>query len=216
MTRIKFCGLTRPQDAELASALGASYGGVILSESARRVSPAAASELFMAAPALRRVGVFRHRPVAEVISEAIQIGLDAVQLHGRSRIEEIDQLRESFDGEIWAVFPFDAVSPGLPELWSETADRVDAVLVDTSAGGRTGGTGVTFDWELALPLVRNIAARTELIVAGGLTPLNVAQAIRTLSPGVVDVSSGVESAPGVKDPSSMKAFAEAVRSASIV
>jgi phosphoribosylanthranilate isomerase len=216
VTRIKFCGLTLPHDAELASALGASYGGVILSESPRRITPSTAAEVFNAAPGLRRVGVFRHRPVAEVITEALQIGLDAVQLHGRSRIEEIEQLRESFDGEIWAVFPLDAALPGLPEDWSETADRVDAVLVDTSAGGRSGGTGVTFDWELALPLVRNIAARTELIVAGGLTPLNVAQAIRTLGPGVVDVSSGVESAPGVKDPSLMKAFAQAVRSASIV
>ena len=216
MTRIKFCGLTRPCDAELAASLGATYAGVILSESPRRISPVAANEVFRAAPALRKVGVFRHRRVTDVIDEAIQAGLDVIQLHGRFRVEEIEQLRSAFDGEIWAVFPFEVHAPHLPELWSETADRVDAVLVDTSTGGRSGGTGLAFDWDLASPLVQKIAKRTEVVLAGGLTPINVAHAIRTLAPGVVDVSSGVESSPGIKDPSLMKAFAEAVRSASIV
>lgn len=216
MTRIKFCGLTRPEDASQAESLGATYGGVILTESVRQVSPGRAVEIFDAAPGLKRVGVFRHALPASLIAEAKDIGLDVVQLHGRFTVEEIVQLREGFPGELWAVVPFDVVEPQLPDEWSERADRVDAVLVDASIGNRTGGTGAAFDWARAEPLVRRLGERTGIILAGGLTPVNVAVAIRILAPKVVDVSSGVESAPGIKDAGLMKAFAEAVRSASMV
>jgi phosphoribosylanthranilate isomerase len=216
MTRLKFCGLTRPEDASHAASVGATYAGVILTESVRQVSPGRALEILAAAPNLKRVGVFRHDQPASILADATAIGLDVLQLHGRFTAETVDQLREGFDGEMWAVIPFDASEPRLPDSWSELADRVDAILVDTSVGGRSGGTGATFDWIRAEPLVRKLAERTEVVLAGGLTPMNVGEAIRTLGPGVVDVSSGVESVPGVKDHHLMKAFAEAVRSASIV
>lgn len=216
MTRMKFCGLTRPADAELASSLGATYAGVILADSIRQVSPAKAIEIFAAAPGVRRVGVFRHRRTAELLEDANQIGLDVIQLHGRFRPDEVDQIRESFDGALWAVIPFDESHPALPEWWPEATDNVDAALIDTSVGGQSGGTGRTFDWQKAKPLVEVVRSHTEVVLAGGLNPSNVPHAIRILAPAVVDVSSGIESSPGIKDPSLMKAFAEAVRSASIV
>ncbi len=216
MTRIKFCGITRPEDASVAASLGATYAGVVLTESPRQVSPGRAIEIFEAAANVKRVGVFRRQRPSEMVAEATVIGLDVMQLHGSYTHDDVGQLREGFDGELWAVIPFDAVEPQLPAMWSELADRVDAVLIDTSVAGRSGGTGTVFDWTRAGPLVRQIAERTEIVLAGGLTPLNVGQAVRTLGPGIVDVSSGIESAPGIKDSALMKAFAEAVRSASIV
>ena len=216
MTRVKFCGLTRPADAELASSLGAAYAGVILGESVRQVTPARATEIFAAAEGVRRVGVFRHRRAAELLDEARQIGLDVIQLHGRFRPDEVDLIREGFDGSLWAVLPFDSTNPELPEWWPAVIDRVDAALVDTSVGGNSGGTGRVFDWEKARPLVEAVRLHSDIVLAGGLTPSNVGDAIRTLTPAVVDVSSGVESSPGIKNPALMKAFAESVRSASIV
>jgi phosphoribosylanthranilate isomerase len=216
MIRLKFCGLMRPADAAVAASIEASYAGVILSESSRQVTPRRAIEIFSEARGVRRVGVFRHRSVAEIIDEARTIGLDVIQLHGRFRPDEVEQVREGFDGAIWSVIPFDQAQPKLPEWWEGMADRVDGALLDTSVGGQSGGTGRTFDWTKAAPLVDIIREHTEIVLAGGLTPSNVAEAVRTLSPSVVDVSSGVESSPGVKDPSLMQAFAERARSASIV
>ncbi len=216
MTRIKFCGLTRPEDAALAAALGATYGGVILTESVRQVTPAHAIEVFAASEGLRRVGVFRRKRTAELLDEANLIGLDVIQLHGRFRPDEVDQIREGFDGALWAVIPFDESHPELPEWWSDVTDNVDAALIDTSVAGRSGGTGRVFDWEKAKPLVETVRAHAEIVLAGGLNHRNVADGIRALAPAVVDVSSGVEKSRGEKDPFLMKAFAEAVRSASIV
>jgi phosphoribosylanthranilate isomerase len=216
MIRVKFCGLTRPNDAAFASTLKADYAGVILAESKRQVTPSQAAAIFAAAEGVRRVGVFRHRNIAEIIDEARSIELDVIQLHGRFRPDEVDQVREGFDGSLWAVVPFDEHRPRLPEWWSTVTDKVDAALVDTSVGGQSGGTGRTFDWDHAKPLIDILRGQTEIVLAGGLNPSNVAEAVRTLAPSVVDVSSGVESSPGIKDPVLMQAFAERARSASIV
>ncbi|MGK2963660.1 MAG: phosphoribosylanthranilate isomerase [Gemmatimonadaceae bacterium] len=216
MTRIKFCGITRPQDAAVAGEAGASHIGVILTESPRRIPTERASEIFAASPDLRRVGVFRHGPVNELLHDASVAGVEILQLHGNFSEGELAELRGSFGGELWAVVPVDTAQPGGTGVWESLAEKVDAILLDTSIGGASGGTGVPFDWHAARSLAASIAARSQLIVAGGLDPGNVAGAVRILAPGMVDVSSGVESAPGIKDPALMKAFAKAVRSASIV
>ena len=216
MTRIKFCGLTRASDAAHAAGLGASYGGVILAASPRQVEPARAREIFAGAAELRRVGVFRHAPVAEILRDAQDAEVDVLQLHGRFGADEIAQLREGFDGELWSVIPLDAETPAIPADALELVDLVDAVVLDTSVRGSAGGTGTTFDWSFAQPQIHELSQRTTVVLAGGLKAGNVADAIRLLAPSVVDVSSGVEEAPGIKSRDAMRAFADAVRSASIV
>jgi phosphoribosylanthranilate isomerase len=213
---MKFCGMTRPEDAAAASESGATFIGAILSESPRRVTPARAAEIFAAAGAARSVAVFRHTDAPALVSDARASGAGIVQLHGRFDLDEIAFIREEFEGEIWRVFPLDVDAPVLPEGWSELADATDAIVLDASSAGQSGGLGLRFDWREAAGLAGELRDRTTLVVAGGLDAANVGEVIARLAPSVVDVSSGIESAPGVKDPAKMKAFAEAVRSASIV
>lgn len=216
MTKVKFCGLCRPEDAAHAAALGAAYIGVILTESKRRVSPERAREVFNAAPSLKRVGVVGRESVRNATRLAAATGLDVLQLHGHFTVDEHAQLREEFDGEIWSVIAIDAET-GLPSAkWEDIADFADSLVLDTGASGRSGGTGRVFDWKRAIPLVREISREVPIVLAGGLNPQNVAKALQTLRPAVVDVSSGVEDSPGVKSPELMAAFARSVVSASIV
>ena len=216
MTKIKFCGLRRPADAEHAASLGATYGGVILTESKRRVTPSQARDVFDAARELTRVGVFNREGVGNILRMATEAGLDVLQLHGQFTPDEHSQLRQEFDGELWAVLAIDP-DTGVPaENWKAVADLADALLLDTSVAGRSGGTGRPFDWQKAAPLVKEISLEIPVILAGGLNPRNVAEAVEILRPSVVDVSSGVETAPGIKSPDLMTAFARSVGSASIV
>lgn len=216
MTKIKFCGLCRPEDAAHAASLGAEYGGVILTESPRRVDAARAVEIFGAAPGLKRVGVVGREPLARLLQTAHAARLDVLQVHGHLSADEHAGLRDEFDGAIWSVIGVDRETGALTADWKKTADFSDAILLDTSASGRTGGTGRTFDWHRSAPLVQEISREVPVILAGGLNPENVADAIGALHPAVVDVSSGVEISPGVKSPERMSAFARAVASASIV
>jgi len=216
MTGIKFCGMTRPEDAALAARLGATHVGVIFAESSRRISPAAANDVFAAAGDLARVGVFGHMEVDEVLAVAREASLDVLQLHTGYVPEERAGLRKDFAGALWQVVPVDASSGNVGAEWSQLAETVDALLLDTRVRGSSGGTGKTFDWRAAAAQLRAVSARTPIVLAGGLTPSNVGEAIGILGPAIVDVSSGVELAPGIKDPALMRAFAQAVRSASIV
>ncbi|HKY97705.1 MAG TPA: phosphoribosylanthranilate isomerase [Gemmatimonadaceae bacterium] len=216
MTRIKFCGLTRPEDAAHAESLGAEFGGVILSESPRRVDTSQAVEIFNAAPQLKRVGVVVREPIARLLKNAMTLRLDVIQLHGHLSHDEHASLRDEFDGDIWSVIGVDRDSGALSADWKNTADFADAILLDTSVAGRTGGTGAQFPWERAASLVKEISREIPVVLAGGLNPDNVEAAIGALHPAVVDVSSGVEISPGVKSPERMSAFAMAVASASIV
>lgn len=215
MTKIKFCGLRRPGDAVHAASLGAAYGGVILTESKRQVTLAEACAVFDAAPSLKRVGVVGYESVSRLLAMAKKADLHVLQLHGNFDPDDLTQLRQEFDGELWTVIPVET-SGAISVDWRDIADSADAILLDTNVGSRTGGTGRVFDWKAARPLVNEIALEIPVIVAGGLNPQNVALAIAELHPAVVDVSSGVESAPGVKSHELMTAFAQAVVSASIV
>ena len=210
--------MTRPRDAALAAELGASHVGVIFAESPRRVTVEQASEVFALAGDAKRVGVFGHAGISSemVIRHAKDLRLDVLQLHGGFLPTDVVRLRHDFDGELWAVVPIDRLAGELPEGWDGLAEVSDALLIDTSVRGVSGGTGVRFDWKAAAPSILRAASRIPIVLAGGLNAGNVGEAIATLRPGTVDVSSGVESAPGVKDPFRMRAFADAVVSASIV
>jgi phosphoribosylanthranilate isomerase len=204
---IKFCGLTRPADAAFAASLGASYVGAIFAGGPRCLSPERAAEIFAAAgSAVRHVGVFGAAPPAELARTARAALLDVVQLHGDPTAEYVASVREECELPIWAVV---RVASGSAETRVAELDAVaDAIVLDAYVPGRLGGTGTPFDWRQASAWAHTERAR--LVVAGGLNAHNVREAIRWLSPAIVDVSSGVESAPGIKDQERMRAFVQAV------
>lgn len=210
MTDIKFCGMTRAEDARLAGELGAAYVGVIFAPSQRRVEPSEAGNILAEAGDARKVGVFGEASADDIIATAEVSGLDVIQLHAGLRSGTIEQLRKSFRGEIWSVVRI--AEGGLLEAGGHDA-VADAVLVDSYSESGLGGTGRTFDWARESECIRRVVMDRPLIVAGGLDPDNVASAIRVLQPDVVDVSSGVEASPGVKDHSRMRAFVRAVSGA---
>ncbi|MBI2408514.1 MAG: phosphoribosylanthranilate isomerase [Gemmatimonadetes bacterium] len=210
MTEVKFCGLTRPADAARAAALGAAYVGVIFAGGHRRVDAAHARLVLDAAtaatPAPRRVGVFGVQSADEILELAAAARLDVLQLHGASDAALVRDLRQRFAGEVWRVV---RVAPDAePALLARVSDGVDAVLVDALVDGALGGTGVAVDWSRLARLLERAGRPARLVLAGGLRPENVEQAIGLVAPDVVDVSSGVESSPGIKDQLRMRAFAE--------
>ncbi|MEO7457609.1 MAG: phosphoribosylanthranilate isomerase, partial [Gemmatimonadaceae bacterium] len=138
------------------------------------------------------------------------VGLDVLQLHGASDVERVTALRAATGLEIWAVVrTADGQLPGNVE---ELADAADALLIDALAPGALGGTGRTVPWLELGESLDAMASGHRIILAGGLTAENVGEAIDYVSPMVVDVSSGVESAPGIKDQKLVRAFVAAVRS----
>ena len=222
---VKFCGITRLEDAAIAASLGAQYGGMIFAGGPRNLSDEQAGALVANFPrGLKRVGVMPAGEALALATRARKLGLDVIQMHGDPSAPDVDSLRNEWngrgqgakgEGEIWAVVRCDDLTV---DREVEQLFRVaDAVLLDSGVRGTLGGAGRTFSWaEIATRLNgwRSApGARAKVVVAGGLTPANVAEAIRILSPQIVDVASGVEKSPGVKDHSMMREFADAVRSA---
>jgi phosphoribosylanthranilate isomerase len=200
--RVKICGLTRLQDALAACDAGAdALGFNFWPGSKRYVSPAAARELIRALPPfVTTVGVFVDQPRDEIARIATELGLHALQLHG-------DESPGACAG--WRLPVIKALRADATLSAARVAAYpVRAVLLDTPAA-TFGGTGVSFDWTrvgtLALPL--------PVVLAGGLTPANVAEAVRVARPWAVDVASGVEIEPGVKDATAMRSFVSAARAA---
>jgi phosphoribosylanthranilate isomerase len=213
---IKFCGLTRSEDARQAAALGAGYAGVILAKSPRKVDVQEAQAIFAAAgPDVVHVAVFGDQSPDEIATMANILLPDVIQLHGISSPNEIDAIRRRFVGRIWAVIGLSPDASTLPPGAEDLARAADGVLLDSRVDGRTGGTGVPLGWERLGAAVTVLHEITSVILAGGLDAGNVGAAVRALCPDVVDVSSGVERSPGKKDHDRMRAFAEAARSASI-
>jgi phosphoribosylanthranilate isomerase len=207
---IKFCGLTRPDDAACAVSLGAAYTGVIFAPSPRRLDPMVARTVLDAARgAARTAGVFGAESSRRIAEVAIEVGLDVVQLHGDPSPATVRDVRRVFAGEVWAVVRI--TGSELPANLSLLMDVADALVLDAKVPGQLGGTGVTFDWNRVAKALDRRPGRARLVLAGGLKPENVAHAIRVVAPDIVDVSSGVESAPGIKDHARMRAFSDAVR-----
>lgn len=211
VAEIKFCGMTRAEDARQAASLGAGYVGVIFAGGPRQVTIDRAATVLGGLPrTVRRVGVFSNEHDEIIGESARQLGLHVVQLHGDCDAHDIETLRRRFTGEVWAVVRI--ANGRLPSRAAELSETADALLLDAKVPGKLGGTGVALPWaELReqLACVR-ASGRAKLVLAGGLRAENVTEAIRLLRPEIVDVSSGVETAPGIKDHARMRAFRDAV------
>jgi tryptophan synthase beta subunit len=200
---VKICGITRGVDARLAVDLGASaVGFVFWPGSPRCIDPARARDIVADLPPfVSAVGVFVNQPTDVVRAVAEQVGLSAVQLHGAETPADADAIGRRVVKALGA----DDAAVDRARAWPSRF----MLLLDAPAVGRPGGTGRLADWAVAA----KIAATRPLVLAGGLTGENVEAAIRAVRPAAVDVSSGVESAPGVKDPERLRAFFAAVRRA---
>ena len=201
--RVKICGMTRVQDADLAAELGAwAVGFIFWPGSPRCVDAPSARALANRLPAtVTRVGVFVDQPAAHVEEVASLVGLDLVQLHGRERPAYARSLARPI---------IKAVSLEQAQAQHTLAAWADAMLmIDGRDQRRPEAGGRTVDWAAAA----QVAERREIVLAGGLCPDNVAAAIRTVRPHAIDVSSGVERAPGEKDAALMRALFEAVADA---
>ncbi|HXR08991.1 MAG TPA: phosphoribosylanthranilate isomerase [Candidatus Acidoferrum sp.] len=202
--KVKICGLTTVDDALAAVAAGADLLGFVLWEkSPRHVSVETAREIARRLPpAISRVGVFVDAPVEQVMFSLRICDFAALQFHGR----ESPAYCQQFAVMTIKAFPVrDAAS-----LAALSAYDTDAFLLDTQVEGRPGGTGEMFDWSLAAEAKK---FDKSIFLAGGLTPQNVAAAVRAVQPFAVDVSTGVESSPGKKDHQKMRDFVAAVRAA---
>lgn len=198
MTRIKICGITSPDDARAAVEAGASMLGFVFAESPRQIDAKTARFVIAELPSsVTPVGVFMNQSMEHVVATATRANVRVVQLHGDEPPEMVERLP-------FEVIRRITVSPGdsAPDLITRM-DRCPAAayLLDPGAGA-----GRTFDWDIARGIERSI------YLAGGLTPDNVANAIRLVRPFAVDVSSGVEQTPGRKDRQKMIDFVCAVRS----
>jgi phosphoribosylanthranilate isomerase len=210
MARVKLCGITRHEDAELAASLDAWAIGFILWPGSRRAAdPGVAAGI---ARTMRRrldlVGVFVNPTLDEVVHAAQGIGLTHVQLHGDegpafcTAVAERTGLR---------VIKAVSVASGA-DIQAAERFHTDLHLLDAAAtGSARGGTGRTWDWTLAA----HRHSHVPLILSGGLTPENVADGIAAVRPWAVDVASGVESEPGVKDPAKVEAFMAAVQATAV-
>jgi len=211
-TDIKICGLTRSVDAEYADAAGVEYLGVIFAGGPRERTPAQARDTLSGRRA-RKAGVFADQ-TEEIIASVVELaGLDVVQLHGHVDAERVERVRAATGREVWAVV---RTSDGaLPEHVDELADASDALLIDAHVAGQLGGSGVRVPWDRLGESLDALDYHPRIVLAGGLTPENVAEAIDLVAPNVVDISSGVESSPGIKDHARLRAFVAAVRSAGV-
>ena len=204
--RVKVCGTTRAEDALLAASLGAdAIGFVFWPTSPRAITPEAAATIVRQLPPLvGKVGVFVDAPPSEVAAIANTVGLTALQLHGDEHPEQYTQL--------WLpIMKAVALDDEAARQTAATWPLRFTVLVDAADREKRGGTGQRANWAQAATL----AATRPVVLAGGLTPDNVGEAIRTVRPWAVDVSSGVESSPGIKDPQKIAAFMKEVRSADV-
>ncbi len=213
MTLVKICGISRAEDALVAAEAGADFIGFIFAASRRRATEEETVEIVAALRAAgsqaRTVGVFVNDDIVEINLFAARCGLDVVQLSGHESWEYCRQIERS-------VFRVVHVSPGttgreiLARLKEEQLLSSDDVrlLLDTGSETAYGGTGESFDWSVAAEVAREVP----LILAGGLTPKNVAEAIAVVKPWAVDVSSGVET-DGAKDAGRIRAFLNEVRRA---
>jgi phosphoribosylanthranilate isomerase len=197
---VKICGITSEADALLCVSLGADAVGFVFAPSARQVSVQTAGDIVKRLPPeILTVGVFRDEAPQRVVEIVHQAGLGAAQLHGHESSQETQWIRARLQLVIKAFPAGDRTISRFEEFGA------DFLLVD----GDTPGSGEVFDWRLA----EGVADPTRLIVSGGLRPDNVAQAVAHLHPAGVDVSSGVESAPGRKDPLLVRDFVVNARNA---
>jgi phosphoribosylanthranilate isomerase len=213
---IKICANTTNQDAQFVAEAGADAVGFVFAPSPRRVTVARVAAITPYLPSgLEKIGVFVDATLDEISATVRACGLTGVQLHTEAGSDLPTQLRENFGTELRILRVVHFGPDAVEHAATITADpNVDAILVDSRTATAVGGTGVAFDWASArATLFQSSEARRRLVAAGGLTPDNVVEAIVTLRPWGVDVASGVEIAPGRKDPRKVRDFIANARAA---
>lgn len=211
MTKIKICGIKTVEDAQAAIDLGADLIGFnFYPKSPRYLEVGICREIMSKVRHVGRVtcvGVFVNTSAEEIYATLNTCGLSLAQLHGDETIEFMEGLEEKSFKAVRLSTDYETDLRTITDFAGKRHGLEPALLVDAAVKGLYGGSGITADWDGAAEL----AKKYPLLLAGGLTPENVAQAIRRVKPWGVDVASGVESTPGKKDPSRMKAFVQAVR-----
>ena len=188
--KVKVCGLTRAEDAAQAKTLGATYGGLIFASQSKRCLTKTQARAVMTGAPLQYVGVFVDQPITTITEIATELQLAAVQLHGREDDAFISTLRDVLPDNI-QIWKAKGVSEQLPPC---NEKEVDLFLLDCKVGAQTGGTGQQFDWQL----LQMLTEKNRFALAGGIKPDNIAQAA-SHGLALIDINSGVESAPGQKD-----------------
>lgn len=202
MVRIKICGITRMADAEKAVELGADVLGFIFAESPRKINPQKARDITRrVSPFVKTVGVFVNEQPAKIRGIMDFCGLDLVQLHGNESVSACSEL---------APITIKAFRVQGEETLLQIADfknHVRAILLDAYQEGSNGGTGKTFDWCLALKAKKT---GIPMVLSGGLCPDNIEEALKRVNPFAIDVSSGIEIMPGIKDHGRMRIFMDRI------
>lgn len=219
MTWVKICGMTNLEDALVAVEAGAdAVGFVFYEKSPRCIAVETAREIGERLPKeVEKVGIFVNESGERIRAVAKTAGLTAVQTYGEApatSAEPADDWELPLDNfKVIAAMASERFVPGSQIRGSLPGSVVYAILLDSGSGDSPGGTGTTFDWGKNREDVRKLCTTlpTKVIVAGGLTPTNVCDAIGALEPWGVDVASGVEARPGKKDPEKVRAFVLAVR-----
>jgi len=211
---IKICGNTSLEDALLAADAGADAVGFVFAPSPRQVTAEQVAAITAHLPAqIEKIGVFVDAPLAQIINTVAQSGLTGVQLHSEVDREAVAQVRARLGPQFRILRVVHFASGAADRVQALSLDpAIDGVLVDSRTATAAGGTGIAFDWSSAAATVFQ-STNKPLIVAGGLNPANVQEAIATLQPWGVDVVSGVEAAPGRKDPTKVRAFVANARAA---
>jgi phosphoribosylanthranilate isomerase len=223
MTWVKICGITNLEDALIAVEAGAdALGFVFYEKSPRNIDPDAAREIVAVLPKnLEKVGVFVNQSVPHILEAVRQAALTTVQLHGSESVSGfvgyLHTQPEAVDvrPKLIGVVPGDKLPDGGIFVNQTLKKVLYALSIDSGSATQPGGTGKPFDWEKARGMVLGLGAEIgiRVIVAGGLTPNSVGDAMRLFHPWGVDVASGVEASPGKKDPAKVQAFVRAVRQA---
>lgn len=202
--KIKFCGMTRMDDVDVALSLGIDFIGLItVPGSARCLAPDDARRLRRQVGSRAEVVLLTRNAETRLLTDLIEhIRPDILQFHG----DEDEKSCSAFQRRWWKAVPMGELADrGAVTAFCSRFANTDRLLFDSHGGSHAGGRGVPFDWTM-------IADRTDpFILAGGLSPANITSALRALSPWAVDVASGIEAAPGIKDPLAMSAFADAAR-----
>ena len=215
MIWIKICATTNLDDARAALDAGANALGFILTDSPRRVTPEKAAEIISALPAsIEKIGVVVNETPEALAKLASDVGLTGLQLQGDEPEAQLPEFRRAL-GLRKIIKTLQAreliADPGRLDGYLGVRDSYDGILLDSGSAAARGGTGRTFDWNAVLPIVERIREVAPVVIAGGLNPENVAEAIGLFDPCGVDVVSGVEREPGKKDAARMRAFVTAAR-----
>jgi phosphoribosylanthranilate isomerase len=213
---VKICGNTSLEDAMLAAESGADAVGFVFAPSPRQVTAKEVERIVASLPeSLEKIGVFVDAPAEEMEATVRACGLTGVQLHFSTDRALAARLRKSFGPQLRILHVLhyaERLDEGAARLAKDV--DIDAILVDSRTATAVGGTGIAFDWRSAAASVGGAAGLEKpIVVAGGLTSANVAEAIAVLRPWGVDVVSGVEAAPGRKDPEKVRAFIAHARDA---